>query len=285
MTSSSRSTSRRSEGQTFLVGSTLYLRGIENDDTKLATAWFPSRYPLAPDILEERLKESVSDDAKDSSYRLVACRRDDDMPVGSAAFQIMDGRTAEFSVFTNPHLLESVRGEIAAELIGLMVPYLLMERDLMVVWFETGAGIPAIAHAVADAGMYKAYRLREALLIRGQRYDQVCYEIVHPAWVARLGSPAIVAEGEVAREVRSPAPRVFPQIAGDPPENATMVGERVYIRAIVDDDADEFAYWTAREPETFFDNGRPMRSPVSVAGFHRKPVSYTHLTLPTKRIV
>jgi RimJ/RimL family protein N-acetyltransferase len=49
-----------------------------------------------------------------------------------------------------------------------------------------------------------------------------------------------------------------------------MVGERVYLRAVEDDDAKTFAAASRREPETFFDNGRPMRSSISVKKLHRK---------------
>jgi RimJ/RimL family protein N-acetyltransferase len=268
--SSSKSTSRQSDGQTFLVGPTLYLRGIESDDANVGTAWYPSSYPIPPDILEDRLKESVPDDARDSKYRLVACRRGDDVPVGSVWFRVDGGRTAEFTVYANPLYREDVRAEIGAELIRLMVPYLLMERDVMVVWFDTEAGIPLIEETLATVRMRKAYRLREAMLFGGRRRDLACYEILHPNWVARLGSPEVYEEGAVEREVRSPAPRTFPELDGEPPANAIKVGERVYLRAVVDDDADEFVYWGNREPETFFDNGRPLRSPVSVKGFHKK---------------
>jgi RimJ/RimL family protein N-acetyltransferase len=266
----SRSASQRSEGQTFLVGPTLYLRGIESDDATSGVAWYPSSYPIPPDILEERLKESVPDDARNAKYRLVACRRSDDLAVGSVGFQIDGGRTADFTVYTNPVYPETTRGEIAAELIRLMVPYLLIERDVMAVWFETATGLPLIGETAVAVGMRKAYRLREAFFVNGVRRDHVCYEMLHPRWVERLGMPEAAVEGEVEREMRSPAPRIFPVLEGDPPANALLVGERVYLRAVVDDDADEFIYWSSREPETFHDNGRPMRSPISFVGFHRK---------------
>lgn len=265
-----RSASPRSEGQTFLVGPTLYLRGIETDDMAHNVAWYPSPYPIPPDILEERLKESIPDDARNAKYRLVACRRGDDVPVGSVQFRIDGGRTADFTVYAHPLYPETTRDQIAAELIRMMVPYLLFERDLMVVWFETVAGSSIVEDAVADAGMHKGSRLREALFVNGVRRDQVCYEILHPRWVERLGMREAAVEGEVEREVRSPAPSAFPILNEEPPANALLVGERVYLRAVVDDDADEMIYWANREPETFHDNGRPIRSPISFTQFHRK---------------
>jgi RimJ/RimL family protein N-acetyltransferase len=127
-----------------------------------------------------------------------------------------------------------------------------------------------VEEAILAAGMHKGYRLREALFVNGTRRDQVCYEMLHPRWVERLGAREASVEGDIEREVRSPAPRAFSVLDGDPPANAFLVGERVYLRAVVDDDADEFIYWSNREPETFFDNGRPLRSPIATSEFHRK---------------
>jgi RimJ/RimL family protein N-acetyltransferase len=261
---------RGSEGQTFLVGPTLYLRGIETDDAKTGAAWYPSPFPLPSEVLEERLKEEVPENARKAEYRLIACRRSDDVPVGSVHYRIEGWRWADASVHANPALGAETREAVKAELVGLLVPYLLMERDLMSVWLDVEAGESIVEATAAEIGMRKAYRLREAILSEGVRRDLVCYEALHPAWVARLGLPPEGEEGPMEREVRSPAPRSFPPIEGDPPPNAMMVGERVYLRAVEADDADEFAYWARREPETFFDNGRPVRSPISVAAMHRR---------------
>ncbi|HEY7034920.1 MAG TPA: GNAT family protein [Thermomicrobiales bacterium] len=259
-----------SEGQTFLVGPTLYLRGVESDDAKRGAAWYPSPYPLPSGVLETRLNKEVPEGARKAEYRLVACRRSDDLPVGSVWFHVEGWRWADASVHANPALGAETDAAIKAELIGLIVPYLLMERDLISVWLETEAGDPAIEAKAAELGLRKAYRLREALHRNGVRRDAICYEALHPAWVARFGMPPEGVDGPVAREVRAPAPCVFPTVDGEPPVGAVMVGERVYLRAVEDDDSDEFAYWSRREPETFFDNGRPIRSPLSSAALHKK---------------
>jgi RimJ/RimL family protein N-acetyltransferase len=167
-------------------------------------------------------------------------------------------------------LAAETREAIKAELLGLVIPYLVMERDLITVWLETESGEPAIDAAAAEIGMRRAFRLREALLVNGERRDQICYEAIHPVWAARLGVPPEGVEGPEKREVRAPAPRTFPVVAGDPPRGAVMIGERVYLRAVEEEDAEEFAYRSRLEPETFFDNGRPVRSPISIANFHKK---------------
>jgi ribosomal-protein-alanine N-acetyltransferase len=220
--------------------------------------------------LEERLKEEVPKNARKTEYRLLACRRRDDVAVGSVWYRAEGWRWADASVHANPVLAAETRAAIKAELVGLLIPYLVMERDLISVWFETEAGESVVEAAAAEIGMRKAFRLREALLVNGERRDQVCYEALHPVWTARLGTPPDAAEGPVEREVRSPAPRSFPVVEGDPPRGAVMIGERVYLRAVEEEDAKEFAHRSRREPETFFDNGRPVRSPIAIASFHMK---------------
>jgi RimJ/RimL family protein N-acetyltransferase len=263
-------TGRGSEGQTFLVGPTLYLRGIETDDAKTGAIWYPSHFPLPSGVLEEKLKEDVPKNARNNEYRLIACRRSDDNPVGSVSYHVQGWRWADATVHANPLFDAENRAAIKAELVGLLIPYLLMERDLFSVWLDTEADEALVEATAIEIGMRKAFRLREAYLINGERKDQVCYEALHPAWVTRLGTPPEGVEGPVEREVRSPAPHAFPVVEGDPPQGAVAIGERVYLRAVEEDDAKEFADWSRRESETFFDNGRPLRSPISVAKFHKK---------------
>ncbi len=263
-------TGRGSEGQTFLVGPTLYLRGIETDDAKTGSIWYPSHFPLPSGVLEEKLKEDVPKNARNSEHRLIACRRSDDKPIGSATYQAEGWRWADATVHANPLFDAETKAAIKAEMVGLLIPYLLMERELFSVWLDTEVGEAAVDATAAEIGMRKAYLLREAYLIDGRRKDQICYEALHPAWVARLGMPPEGLEGSVEREVRAPAPRTFPVIEGDPPPGAVAIGERVYLRAVEEDDAKEYSDRSWRETETFFDNGRPTRSPISVAKFHKK---------------
>jgi RimJ/RimL family protein N-acetyltransferase len=201
---------------------------------------------------------------------LIACRRSDDVAVGSVWFRAEGWRWADAAVHANPALAAETRAAIKAELLGLLIPYLVMERDLITVWFETASGEAAVEAAAAEIGMRKAFRLREALLVEGDRRDQICYEAIHPTWAARLGMPPEATEGSVERETRAPAPRTFPIVDGDPPRGAVMIGGRIYLRAVEEEDAEEFAHRSRREPETFFDNGRPIRSPISFASFHKK---------------
>ncbi len=259
-----------SEGQTFLIGQNLYLRGIAEKDAQTVAAWHPNPFPLPPDIALERLRKEVPKAKERDEHCLIACRRDNDQPVGSVTYHAPGWHRAWVTLHANPALSSERQVAIKAELAGLIVPYLLMERDLMAVELVLEGNEPALEAAAAEIGMRKAYRLRQALLIDGQRRDQIGYEALHPAWVSRLGLPPDAEEGPVEREVPAPAPRSWPDAGEHPPASAVMVGERIYLRAVQADDADLLARWSRQETETFFDNGRPVRSPIATAAFHRK---------------
>jgi RimJ/RimL family protein N-acetyltransferase len=52
--------------------------------------------------------------------------------------------------------------------------------------------------------------------------------------------------------------------------NATLVGNRIYLRPIEQADAEEIARWSMRETDTAFDIGRAFRSPITYWHFSRK---------------
>jgi RimJ/RimL family protein N-acetyltransferase len=257
--------SHGSDDRSFLTGPTLYLRGIERDDAKVSSAWIPSLFPAPADLVLERLEAEEARDEEWMRYRLVACRRSDDRPVGSVECESEDQRSCYISIHSDPLLGEA--DAIRAEILRLVVPWLLHEREMMVVWLEAPEGDRAVAEAGAGLGMRVAFRLREAVWHDGSRQAVICYEALHPAWVERLGMPGAAEEGSVERSVRSPAP---PRWTGEAPPNAFVVGERLYLRPIEQADAEEMARWSAKEPESFHDTGRHIRSPIANWKWNRK---------------
>ena len=77
-------TNRPGEGQSYLIGDTIYLRGAEVGDAKWATAWRPRPFPISAEEAEKQLKKSVPNESERRVALLIACRRDDGHPVGSA---------------------------------------------------------------------------------------------------------------------------------------------------------------------------------------------------------
>ena len=253
------------DDRSFLSGPTLYFRGIERDDSKVSSAWNPALFPVPSDLVLERLEEEKPTDEEWMKYRLVACRRSDDQPVGSFACESSDQRSCWLSIHADP--LRADADAIRAEILRIVVPWQLQEREMMVVWLEAPEGDRAVAEAAAEIGMDVACRFREATWHDGSRQALICYQALHPTWVERLGVPKQPEEGPVKRIVRSPAP---PRWTGEAPPNAFAVGERLYLRPIEQEDAEEIARWSAKEVESFHDTGRQIRSPISNWKWNRK---------------
>ena len=260
--------------QTYLVGASLYLRGLELPDAKRASAWRASPFPIPAERAEELLKKEVPEERKQRSFRFVACRRADDAPVGSAVYHSWDWRTAWVDLWADP-AFGAAAPAIKAEVLGLLVPWLHHEREMMAVWVAFDAAEAAVRSAAEALGMRPAVCLREAVWRDGARRDHLTYEGLHPAWVRRLGDPgpgiahAVPPEDPGRRRPGPPRP-VTVEPDGDPPRNAVMIGERVFLRPVEVEDSAEAGAWSRRETETFFDDGRQPISSLRIAHWHRK---------------
>lgn len=257
--------------QTFLVGPTVYLRPLEMADAATAPFWSDCAYPISADVMEERLRDEVPSANSNGTRKLIACRRSNDSPIGSAEIRTIEGRVSDLT-FCVPEVFGPLRrSEVTAEMIRLLVPWLIHEHDRMVVWVNAGASDMLVRSAALGVGMHQAFVLREAYTARGgKREDQIGYQALHPAWLSSLGAPTSPVFGNVAREVRSPAPGDYPEREKDPPTNAFLVGNRIYLKPIEEADAIAIAKWAMRETETAFDVGRTARSPISYWHWTRK---------------
>ena len=144
----------------------------------------------------------------------------------------------------------------------------------MAVYVDVEGGEPAVAAALETVGARPAVQLRDAIWRNGERHDHYIFEALHPAWVARLGDPRASRDG-VDPGVAPPTPRprrpsVAAAVDGPVPRNAVMLGQRVYLRALEPEDAEQIARWSREETETFFDNGRSIRSPITFNHFAKK---------------
>jgi len=259
-----------SAGQTFLKGETIYLRALELGDAKHVGAWRRSIFPIPAEHAEELLKKEVPDQSKGRRWTYVACRVADDVPVGSLEWGSWDGRTTDLEVHAPDTLPDA--GVVRAEMVRLMVPYLLHEREMMAVYLYGPDHEPEVAQAAEALGMTFTGRLREARWVDGERRDELFWELLHPVWTERLGAPAPVPDPDAARPEtqRIVGAKRRPAVSGEPPKNAVMIGERVYLRPYEVEDAEKIAVWSRQEPETFFDNGRDIRSGIGFAHWIRK---------------
>ncbi|MEZ4499211.1 MAG: GNAT family N-acetyltransferase [Thermomicrobiales bacterium] len=258
MTDKTPSPGTRSIGQTFLIGPHLYLRAFELADAASAARWHHPPFPKPVAVVEEQLKERFARGMhqEEQNQLLIACRRVDDIPVGSVELDMGGWRFARYAVFVDTLAPESQREAMLAEILELLVPWTIDERNVMTLTVSTHSGQPLVEKTVSALGGRRASRLRDMHLIDGQRRDRLTWQFFNPAWVEKLGKPHEVAEEPVERVVKVPAK---PRQTLSPEKRlpgAVAVGDRVYLRPHIDGDAKSVAEWSLRETEDVFPEGR-----------------------------
>ena len=249
----------QAEGQAFLVGDTIFLRGIEEEDAQRASGWRDSPYPINAERAGELIKEQT-EKPKPGERFLVACRRSDGEPVGSLTLSRWPGNDMDIplTLYANPALPASER--VKAEMLRLMVGWGEREGELPLVYIELADDEHELLAAAESLGMRHAAMWREQLWRDGAWRDKVAYAWHNAAWIPRLGEPGIGID--FALPVDDPSrwrPRQYPTygtVDGIPPTNAVMVGPRVYLRPLELVDAPAIVAGQRREAETFFDDGR-----------------------------
>ena len=258
-------TARPEMSRGFLVGETIYLRGLELGDAKWASAWRDSPFPISAEQAEEQLKKNVPEQAERRISRLVACRRDDGRPVGSARVDDSDETATWLGLFADPTLGQ--RGEaMQAEMLGLVVPWLAEERFRPVVELVTDVDLDPVLRRAEALAMRPSVRLRQGAWREGRLRDLVFYEFLQPAWVDRLGDPGagIAEAGEPVLAPRSPALRRDRHVELPVPDNALLGSERLALRPMQLEDAEPIARMIREEPDASFGHGRFPWSAVAM---------------------
>jgi RimJ/RimL family protein N-acetyltransferase len=260
---------RPGEGQTYLIGDTVYLRGLELGDAKWASAWRPAPFPISAELLEEQLKKEAPKQFEKRKATLVACRREDGRPVGSARIDDSEALEAFLVLHSDPTL--GAAGErLQAEMLGLLVPWLSAERYRPVVSVATDTGLEPVTAQAEALGMRRSVQLRDGAWRDGRFRDRVFYEYLHPAWVARLGDPGegIAEGGAPVQSVRAPAPRRDPETVLPLPQNAVIGSERLALRPLQVDDAEPIANLLRRDPDAGFGHSRFPYSAVILGDWY-----------------
>ena len=146
--------------------------------------------------------------------------------------------------------------EIWSEVMTFTVPWLIEERHMMIVLPTFWGEHPLVMQTAEKLGLRMNFRLREALVRDGRRFDWIGYEGLHPGWVKRMGMPHGMEEGPEVREIRAPAPLAWPN-HGEAPENAIIAGDRLYLRPLEPDDAALVSQWMLTGYGDFVP-GRPL---------------------------
>jgi RimJ/RimL family protein N-acetyltransferase len=259
---------RPDDAQSYLIGESIYLRGAQLSDAKWATAWRQTPFPVSAETAEEQLKKNVPKDDERHRALLIACRRDDGRPVGSARIDYADPITTTVAMHADPALGE-VAALVQAEMLGQLVPWITYERFKPAVSLATDAGLaPVVAEAEA-LGMRPAVQLRQGVWRDGAYHDRVYYELLHPGWVARMGDPGpgIVEVGAPVSTPKTPPLRREPGAHLPLPPNAVIGSERLALRPMERGDADTIANLIRAEPAPTFGHARFPYSAILLANW------------------
>ena len=258
-------TNRPGENQSYLIGDTIYLRGAELGDAKWATARRPRPFPISAEEAEKQLKKTVPNESERRIALLIACRRDDGRPIGSARIDESHPTTTPLSLHTDP-TLGATGALVQAEMLAQLVPWLSGERYRPVVVLATDTGLEPVRAAAESLGMRPAVRLRDGIWRDGRCHDMVFYECLNPVWIARLGDPGsgITVAGEPVGTPKSPASRRDHDATLPLPPNALIGSQRLALRPMQVDDAETIARLIRGEPDASFGHSR---FPYSAIGF------------------
>jgi RimJ/RimL family protein N-acetyltransferase len=260
----------RSHGQTFLVGPELYLRPLDLDDATTAPIWQKTPFPVPTELARERLEEQWKDTEDDdpAEMMLIVARRSDDRTIGAVELGYDGWSFGNLRMFLDPLVSQEQRDTWMAELLGMLIPWLLEERNVITAAVPYLADRPIVEQAVASLAGRVSVRQRERWLIDGVRQDRVYYQFFKPAWMDKLGPPSEPVFGDGQRTARAPAPPQVQVPIDTRPEHALAVGERLILRPFEPDEAKLIATWALRETETYYPEGRILFDPLHYGRLH-----------------
>lgn len=263
---------QRASQTVFLSGPTLYLRLVEPEDARTAMIWRETPFPAPTGVVEDDLRTLLEQDPDilEANLLLLMCRREDDVPVGSVRVLFDDWRFGHVT-FTPDRLAPvGMQSDAVAETLGILLPFLLFERNMMVVGFELRDDWAAAMAHVIERGGREQFRQRERYLVDGRRVDARYFQVFNPVWVEKLGPSPPPIFGSAEQPARVPIIRpVVSEADGRPPE-AMVVGERLYLRPIRVDDGHLIARWSREESEIFYPEGRVLIHAHTFGAFHRR---------------
>lgn len=248
--------------QTFLVGETVYLRGLAKSDATYSAALRNAVYPRSTTRTENWLTEGLEDESPWGKHTLAIVRKADDAVVGFIESR-PDGITIRTLTSHVDRLLGDAGQRMRAEAMILIGRHILEEMETPAIITALPASDTILVDALQAAGWIQTARHREMLFVDGQRTDRLYLQAFNQEWVDRLGHPMDIPLERTGTGVARPVPPPVGPMP-DAPKNALMVGKRVYLRALKPEDAKLAARVYRTETETFYDIGRHLPAAVNV---------------------
>ena len=254
----------RGDGQALLAGPDVFLRWMEPTDAASAPVWHPDRFPTPVEVMRKRIERQLGDDParEATSQRLIMCRRRDDRPLGSVLFAYENERACVLRFTHDPNRSLDERARTEADVMRFSLPFLIEKRSLMKVTTEHLGDHPLVRDTAKSLGLRRCYRLREAFLHHGSRYDRIGYEFLNPFWVNLLGLPRGMSEDAENRPIPSHAPGAWQPTHPISPR-AILATDRIELRTFESAGAELASQFALRETEDFYPTGPPLRNPWS----------------------
>lgn len=263
----------RSGGQAYLWGPMLHLRAVEREDAVSEPSWRDRWFPRALGVSEACIEDEVG-----AGALLVAVRHCDGVVLGSVRVEA-EGAWRQALPFVARWLDRTDADAVEAEIIELILPFLVDEGGAITVLVEIASGKPLVEAALTRIGARRCYRHREAWQLDGAPRDKLGYQLFNRRAMETFGEPEIVAEDRAAPVAKVPAPSCWPRIE-TPPASVVMAGERLYLRPFIPEDS-EFARDAVLQETEFAHEPRFPVSSIEIRGTVRRAAE----TMPPTDVV
>lgn len=167
----------------FLTGAKLGLRHPVVGDARHATSWYEGPFPINRQQAEALLRATETHAwGSAPETRLIADSVADGTTVGGAVVERQHDRIGKIGLSAAIWHSAAVRDGIHADILELLVPWMLGELDLMVVTVDVPADHGVTIERAVSLGLGEVVRLREHVRRPGGRVDLLTFEIINPAW-------------------------------------------------------------------------------------------------------
>ena len=170
-----------------IIGKTVYLRPITDEDTNLIIKWrnsdavrpyFIYQKPFTKEGHEKWMETMIRSGL---GYQFIVCRIEDDMPVGCTYLRDYDRENSkiEYGVFLGS---EDVKGKgIGTEILGLTLEFAFGELDVHKVFARAFADNGASVGSFLKGGFEKEAYLKDEVCVNGEYRDIVLLGKINPA--------------------------------------------------------------------------------------------------------
>ncbi len=172
----------------YLSGPSIGLRAPLPDDADAIATWDDAVLPRTPDAGREMLRRTEQTPWGNAQHlRLMIIDLASGQIAGSVMIEREQDRIGKIRIIAAPLLPPDRRDAIEREVLGLVLPWMQEELDLMVLVLDIPSDRTAAISRAKELGMAEVVLLREHILRPDGRADLVMLELINPVWRHVLG--------------------------------------------------------------------------------------------------